>query len=153
MSKKAVVFLLLTCAIGLTAMRVEAVEDPVYGYQLMTRQERIDYRDKMHSLKTEEERAAFRLEHHKLMQERARAKGITLPDEPMPGHMGQKRQGMGPGNGMAGPGHPMGQGSGMGHGSGMAPGSGMGPGSGMQGSGMGQGSSTGQGDTEQPAKP
>jgi hypothetical protein len=54
----------------------------VYGSQLMTPQERIEYRAKMRSLKTQEEREAFRMEHHQKMQERAKAKGKTLPDMP-----------------------------------------------------------------------
>jgi hypothetical protein len=78
----------------------------VYGSELMTPQERNEYRNHMRALKTEREREAFRQEHHNLMQERARAQGKTLPDMPPAG--------MGPGNGM---------------GPGMGPGDGMGPGS------------------------
>jgi hypothetical protein len=72
----------------------------VYGYELMTGQERADYYSRMRALNTEQEREAFRLEHHKKMQERARAQGKTLPEMPPPG-MGP---GMGPGGGM-GPGY------------------------------------------------
>jgi len=54
----------------------------VYGSQLMTREERAEYRTRMRSLKTREERQAFRMEHHQKMQERARAQGKTLPDMP-----------------------------------------------------------------------
>lgn len=56
--------------------------DRIYGHQLMTPDERIEYRSKMRFLKTPEECDAFRAEHHKKMQERAKEKGITLPDEP-----------------------------------------------------------------------
>lgn len=80
-------------------------QDRIYGSELMTRQERAEYRNRMRTLKTEQEREAFRLEHHKQMQERAQAQGKTLPDMPPAG--------MGPGSGM---------------GPGMGPGSGMGPG-------------------------
>lgn len=78
----------------------------IYGSELMTQQERIEYQNRMRALKTEQEREAFRLEHHKLMQQRAQAQGKTLPDTPpaAPGGMGP---GMGPG---------MGSGSGMGPG-------------------------------------
>ncbi|MDO8293482.1 MAG: hypothetical protein Q7T29_11565 [Gallionella sp.] len=55
----------------------------IYGSQLMTPQERTEYRAKMRSLKTKEEREALRMEHHQQMQERAKAKGKTLPDMPM----------------------------------------------------------------------
>ena len=84
--------------------------DRIYGYEMMTPNERIEYRNQMRSLKTTREREAFRLEHHKQMQARAKAQGKTLPDMPA---------GMGPGSGM-GPG--MGPGSGMGSGMGPGPG-------------------------------
>ena len=90
-------------------------QDRIYGSQLMTRQERSDYRDRMRNAKTAEEREAIRAENHKLMSERAKERGVTLPDEPpaagMGGGMGR---GMGPGGGM-------GQGMGTG-GGGMGPG-------------------------------
>lgn len=54
----------------------------IYGSQLMTREERAEYRARMRNLKTGEERQAFRMEHHKKMQERARAQGKALPDVP-----------------------------------------------------------------------
>ena len=65
-----------------------------YGSQLMTQQERVEYRNQMRALKTQEERAAFRQEHHNKMRERAKEKGVTLPDAPPTGGMG-----MGPGGG------------------------------------------------------
>lgn len=80
----------------------------IYGSQMMTPQERAEYRAKMRSMKTREEREAFRLEHHKKMQERAKERGMQLPDMPpagggmgrgMGGGMGG---GMGPGGGMGG---------------------------------------------------
>lgn len=68
--------------------------EQVYGSQLMTPEERIEYRNKMRSMKTEQEREAFRLEHHQQMQQRALERGQVLPD--MPSH---DRGGMGPGSG------------------------------------------------------
>jgi len=82
----------------------------VYGYELMTEQERAEHRATMRSFNTEAEREAYRRQHHEMMQERAKAQGVTLPDEPMP--RGQGR-GMGQGQGMG-----MGQGSGGGQGQG-----------------------------------
>lgn len=77
----------------------KAAEPPVFGSQLMTQQERIDYRAKMLGAKTPEEREAMRAEHHKAMVERAKEKGVALPETPPPrGGMG--RGGMGPGGGM-----------------------------------------------------
>lgn len=93
-------------------------QDRIFGSQLMTQQERLDYSTRMRSLNTEQERQAFRLEHHTQMQERARQRGVTLPDEPplVPGRaMGGS--GMGPGGGM-GPAGGMGSGGGMGPGGG-----------------------------------
>ena len=57
-------------------------EQQVYGYQLMTEQERIEHQNKMRSLRTAEERERYRQEHHKKMQERAKQQGLSLPDQP-----------------------------------------------------------------------
>lgn len=95
---------------------VTFADEPIYGYQLMTEQERAEHRAKMQSFQTEQEREAYRQEHHKMMQERAKVQGITLPDEPMPYGQGQGRgtdPGMGQGQGMG-----KGMGSGMGQGKG-----------------------------------
>ena len=85
-------------------------EEAVYGYQLMTEQERAEHRTKMRSFNTEAEREAYRRQHHEMMQERARAQGVTLPDEPMPRGQGG---GMGKGQGQ-GQGYRGGQGQGQG---------------------------------------
>lgn len=77
-------------------------QEQVYGSQIMTKQERIEHLDKMRAAKTVEEREQIRKEHHALMKERAKAKGITLPDEPPAKGMGGGM--MGPGGGMMGPG-------------------------------------------------
>ncbi|OHD96372.1 MAG: hypothetical protein A3E21_09155 [Sulfurimonas sp. RIFCSPHIGHO2_12_FULL_36_9] len=83
-------------------------QEQVYGSQLMTQQERTEHRNKLRDAKTAQEREQIRNEHHALMKERAKAKGITLPDEPPAGGM------MGPGSGMMGPGGGMGSGGGRG---------------------------------------
>lgn len=72
-------------------------EPPIYGSQLMTEQERLEYRERMRAATTEEEREQIRLEHHAQMQERASERGIELPDEPPMTGMGR---GMGQGQGM-----------------------------------------------------
>ncbi|MBI4757144.1 MAG: hypothetical protein HY778_17360 [Betaproteobacteria bacterium] len=84
----------------------------IYGSQLMTQQERNEYRAKMRTATTAEAREQVRLEHHESMKARAAERGVTLPDEP-PARGGGR--GMGPGGG-AGPG--------------MGPGGGIGPGGG-----------------------
>jgi hypothetical protein len=79
----------------------------IYGSQLMTQQERNEYRAKMRSLRTAQEREQLRFEHHERMQQRARERGVTLPDAP-PARgargAGPGGPGMGPGGGMGGPG-------------------------------------------------
>jgi len=103
-------------------------QDQIYGSQLMTQQERIEFRAKMQAAKTVEEQKQIRNEHHRAMQERAASRGIALPDQPAAGG-----RGMGPGGGM-GAGGGMGQGGGMG-----TEGGGMGSGGGGMGSGGGRG--------------
>lgn len=88
----------------------DRLQDPIYGSQLMTRQERMDYQAQMRTLKTEQEREAYRLAHHQRMQERAKVQGVTLPETPP-----NPRPGMG-----------LGQGVGAGTGSGASSGSGSG---------------------------
>lgn len=72
-----------------TEKKAPAQKDIIFGHQLMTDAERAEYRAKMRALKTPEEREAFRAEHHKLMQERAKERGVTLPEMPPHGGMGQ----------------------------------------------------------------
>lgn len=74
------------------------VQQQVYGWQLMTEEERAQHREKMRSATSAEEREAYRQEHHKLMQARAEAKGLTLPDQPRQRGYGRGcRGGGGPG--------------------------------------------------------
>ena len=99
-------------------------QEQIYGSQLMTQQERSEYRAKMHTAKTAEEREQIRKEHHERMKERAAERGVTLTEEPP-----ARGRGMGPCGG---------QGSG---GTGMRPkGSVLGP----QGGGMGPGGRRGR---------
>jgi hypothetical protein len=56
--------------------------EPIFGSQLMTREEREKYRAEMRSLKTREECKAYRMGHKKIMQERAKKMGKTIPDVP-----------------------------------------------------------------------
>jgi len=95
-------------AAGQPAAAQQAPDDDtvIYGYQLMTPEERQAHRIKMRSLTTTQEREAFRLEHHQTMQERAKARGVTLPEAPMPMGMGRGGMGMGPGQQRQGGGMP-----------------------------------------------
>jgi hypothetical protein len=69
-------------------------QEDVYGWQMMSEQERHEHQQQMREMKTEPEREAFRKQHHEKMQERARQQGLTLPDSP-----GPHGKGMGPGSG------------------------------------------------------
>jgi hypothetical protein len=51
----------------------------IYGWQLMTHQERSAYRERMRTAVSEDEREQLRAEHQAAMQVRARARGVALP--------------------------------------------------------------------------
>lgn len=108
MTKNTVKVVLAAIALGLMTSGAIAADQPIYGSQLMTNQERMEHRTKMNAAKTAQEREQVRLEHHEQMQLRAKERGVTLPDTP-PAQGGGMRQGMGAGGGM-------GSGGGMGGG-------------------------------------
>jgi hypothetical protein len=78
-----------------TKTQQQLQDHEIYGYQLMTDKERLQFREKMMTAKTVEEREKIRTEQHAMMQARAKEKGVTLPDAP-PARRGG---GMGPGAG------------------------------------------------------
>lgn len=81
-----------------TAQRTGATDgDGVYGWQLMSEQERAQYRDRMRNAASAAEREQIRIENHERMQARARSRGVELPDEPRQGRGG--KDGMGQGRG------------------------------------------------------
>jgi hypothetical protein len=73
---------------------------PIAGYNLMTEQERQQFRDRMRSMNSMEERQAFRQQHHEQMMERARARGVEL--EKLPPTAAGQPKGNGKGKGMGG---------------------------------------------------
>lgn len=79
--------------------RDQVRDQDIYGHNLMSVQERNEYRNKMRAAKTAQERERIRAEHHEQMKVRAKERGVTLPDQPPAG----RGPGMGPGSGM-GPG-------------------------------------------------
>ena len=101
MTKNTVKIMLSAMALGLMTSGAIAVDEPIYGSQLMTNQERMEHRTKMNAAKTTQEREQVRMEHHEQMQLRAKERGVTLPDTP-PARGAGMRQGMGPGGGMGG---------------------------------------------------
>lgn len=94
--KISVFTMLMVSLFVLLPLQVSNSGDTVYGWQLMTEQERMEHGNKMRSMKSEEEREAYRNEHHMMMQERATERGVTLPDQPQPrskGMMGESDRG------------------------------------------------------------
>lgn len=82
-------------------------DETVYGWELMSEQERNEHQEKMRNLHTEQEREAYRIEHHRMMQERATEQGVNLPDTPVRSQDGMmnRRDGSGPGMGSGGMGN------------------------------------------------
>lgn len=103
MMKRTLMFSAVVAALSLTGGFAAGASQPetIYGSQIMTRQERIEYRTRMRAAKTAEERQQIRTEHHERMKMRAQERGMTLPDQPpaMGGGMGPGGGGMGPGGG------------------------------------------------------
>lgn len=78
--------------------RIQAQEqEQIYGSQMMTEQERNEYRARINAAKTNQEREQIRMEHHERMMERAKAQGLSMPETPP-----KKGTGMGSGKGMGG---------------------------------------------------
>ena len=101
MLKKMLILSALTVAMSsVWAADQERAQDQtqarIYGSQLMTPQERAEYRSRMQAAKTAEERERIRNEHHEQMKVRARERGVSIPDEPPARGM------MAPGGGMGG---------------------------------------------------
>jgi hypothetical protein len=76
----------------------KAATPRMYGYELMTPEERQAYMDRMRNAKTPEERTKLRDEHRAEMQKRAKEKGVTLAEPRGPGGPGGGPRG-GPGSG------------------------------------------------------
>ena len=64
------------------AQKSSAQSEPIYGSQLMTPEEREQYRTKLRKAEGPEERQAIRNRHHAAMQKRAKERGVTLPENP-----------------------------------------------------------------------
>ena len=67
---------------GLQAQTPTQTQTQIYGSQLMTDAERVEFQTKMKSLKTDKERDALRLDQINKMNLRATEKGITLQHTP-----------------------------------------------------------------------
>ena len=108
MKRKPLIAIALACSLLLPSSFAMAVDqateqkemqaqgqEHVYGSQMMTAQERNEYRARMNAAKTNQEREQIRMEHHERMQERAKEQGVSMPDSPPP-------RGSGKGSGMGG---------------------------------------------------
>jgi len=143
----AVAAAMMTMTVALFAAEQAAPKsEPIYGYRIMSGEERDGYRERMRNARSADERQTIRDEHRKLMEGRAKERGVTLPEPRGPG--AGKGPGGGPGYGKGpggGPGYGKGPGSGPGYGKGPGggPGYGKGPGDGP-GYGKGPGYGPGQ---------
>lgn len=90
--------LLLAALFILPMYSMAMEEEPIYGSQLMTQQERQEHQAKMRAAQSEEEREQIREEHHEQMKIRAEEKGVDFPDEP-PAERGRMHQHDRPGMG------------------------------------------------------
>jgi len=61
---------------------IAAESNQVYGSQLMTQQERVEFHARLRNASSNAERERIRNEHHKKMQKRAEKKGLKIADEP-----------------------------------------------------------------------
>ncbi len=113
--------LLMTTAFALAMLAPAAAsaqstgtdQSAIYGSQIMTQQERLEYQQRMRNAASATEQAQIRTEHHQQMQQRAQQMGKTLPDEPPAGGMGAGQgMGSGQGRGMGGMGQGMSSGGG-----------------------------------------
>lgn len=63
-------------------------QQQVQGRQLMTQQEREEFRNKMRSANSAEERQQIQKEHHERMKLRAKERGLSMPNDPPADGMG-----------------------------------------------------------------
>ena len=104
--KRSILTLALGAALCASLPAVAAPDEPVFGREMMSVEERNEFRERMRAAKSDTEREKLRAEHHQKMLERARERGVTLPAEPP---ALRRRQGMGSGMGPgAGAGRPQG---------------------------------------------
>lgn len=78
-------------------------QEAVRGGQLMTREEREEFRNNMRSAQSAEERQKIQKEHHERMRARAKERHLNMSKEPpFDGMRGNMRDGTGAGMGQSG---------------------------------------------------
>lgn len=60
--------------------RVHQQLDPIYGGELMSQQERLEYREQLRAKETTQERDQLKAEHRSNMQQRAKERGVTVQE-------------------------------------------------------------------------
>lgn len=73
----------------------KADEEHIFGSELMTEEERNEYRERLREAKTGQERERIRAEHRKRMQECSRERNVPLKDKPAGGANHHGRSGPG----------------------------------------------------------
>lgn len=82
MIKQALIASIVSAAVLLpVGVSTAAGNDHIYGSQLMTNQERLEYRKKTSNAKSTAEREMIQNEHHAMIKKRAKQRNITLPDD------------------------------------------------------------------------
>jgi len=71
--------------------------EDIYGSQFMTKEEKVEYRNKILSAKTEKEREKIRFKHRELIKERTDKHGLVIEDD-----LPARSRGMGSGMGVRG---------------------------------------------------
>ncbi|MCW8952804.1 MAG: hypothetical protein OQK53_08880 [Rhodospirillales bacterium] len=110
----ALMFALIATALTLSAQahaQSDSQGQTVYGWELMSPEERVEHQRQMREAKTVEERQQIQAAHRDKMQQRATERGVKLPCQGVDCPRGPGRGGSGAG---MGPGKGAGQGKGMG---------------------------------------
>jgi hypothetical protein len=77
----AIAALLAAGGTGVASAQPSPDSGAIYGSQLMTDREKMQYRQKLRQARTPQEREGIRVEHHLEMLQRAQRMGVTLPDQ------------------------------------------------------------------------
>ncbi len=77
--KHPIMIVLLAAALSFSAANAMAADEVIFGWQIMTQEERTAYQNHINSLNTEAARDNFREEHRQKMIERAQRRGVKLP--------------------------------------------------------------------------
>ena len=90
MKRRLFIMLLAGTTLGGVAALAQAAgretdKEHIFGSELMTEEERNEYRERLRTAKTEQEREQIRSEHRKKMQECARDRGVTMKEKPAAG--------------------------------------------------------------------